>query len=220
MIHIKICGITNWGDAEAAAECGANSLGFNFYAKSPRYVTSVDAAKIRGQLPKGVEAVGVFVNATPADIASTCVSVKVDAVQLHGDESPAVVSELARNIRVIKAFRVEGDFSPATLDQYADAFAILLDGAHTGQYGGTGRITDWGFARRAAESHRIILSGGLKVENVAAAIHFVQPYAVDVASGVESLPGKKDHTKIADFIQEVRRAERKLAPQMEKSNQA
>ena len=209
MIRVKICGITNSADALAAIDAGANLLGFNFYAKSPRRITEDDAAKIRPQLPKKVEAVGIFVNAPTDGVAALCKLLKLDAAQLHGDETPETVAELARSIPVYKAFRVEPDFPLGTLDEYPEAFAFLFDAAHTGQYGGTGRTTDWDVARRAAVGRRIILAGGLKVENVAAAVRIVRPYAVDVASGVESKPGKKDHGRMREFIQEVRRGERK-----------
>ena len=209
MIRVKICGITNAADALAAVDAGANLLGFNFYVKSPRHISEAEAAKIRPQLPKKVEAVGIFVNAPWKDVAALCKSLKLDAAQLHGDETPETVSELAQNVSVWKAFRVEPDFPLNTLDAYADAFAFLFDAAHTGQYGGTGRTTDWDVARRAAVGRRIILAGGLRVENVAAAVRIVRPYAVDVASGVESKPGKKDHGRMREFIQEVRRGERK-----------
>ncbi len=177
MIRVKICGITNSADAMAAIDAGANLLGFNFYEKSPRHIAPAEAAKIRPQLPKRVKAVGIFVNALSADVMALRKSLKLDAVQLHGDESPD--------------------------------FAFLFDAAQTDQYGGKGRATDWDAARRAALSHRIILAGGLKVENVAAAVRIVRPYGIDVASGVESSPGKKDHERLREFIQEVRRAERK-----------
>jgi phosphoribosylanthranilate isomerase len=209
MIRVKICGITNAADALAAIDAGANLLGFNFYAKSPRHLTEAEAAKIRCQLPKKVEAVGIFVNAPPADVAALCKSLKLDAAQLHGDETPETVAELARSVPVFKAFRVEPDFRLGTLDEYPEAFAFLFDAAHTGQYGGTGHSTDWDVAGRAAVGRRIILAGGLNVENVAAAVRIVRPYAVDVASGVESKPGKKDHGLLREFIQEVRRGERK-----------
>jgi phosphoribosylanthranilate isomerase len=209
MVRVKICGITNAADALAAIDAGANLLGFNFYSKSPRHITEAEAAKIRSQLPKKVEAVGIFVNAPPADVATLCKSLKLDAAQLHGDETPETVAELARSIPVYKAFRVEPDFRLQTLDEYAEAFAFLFDAAHTGQYGGTGRTTDWDVARRAAVGRRIILAGGLKVENVAAAVRIVRPYGIDVASGVESKPGKKDHGRLREFIQEVRRGEQK-----------
>jgi phosphoribosylanthranilate isomerase len=220
VVLVKICGITNAPDVRAACEAGANFLGFNFYEKSPRHIAPADASKIRSQLPKNVEAVGIFVNAKPAAIAALSVSVRLDAAQLHGDETPSTVAEVARAIRVFKAFRVGPDFSLATLDQYPGAFAYLLDASHAGQYGGTGRTTDWAIARRAALSSRIILAGGLKVENVAAAVRLVRPFAVDVASGVESKPGKKDHGRLRDFIQEVRRAERQLEEQPEISRES
>jgi phosphoribosylanthranilate isomerase len=215
VVLVKICGITNGPDARAACEAGANLLGFNFYEKSPRHIASADASKIRAQLPPDIEAVGIFVNATPAAVASLALSLRLNTAQLHGDETPPTVAEVARTIRVFKAFRVGPDFSLATLDQYPDAFAFLLDAAHAGQYGGTGRTTDWTLARRAALSRRIILAGGLKVENVAAAIRLVRPFAVDVASGVELKPGKKDHGRMREFILEVRRAERELEEQPE-----
>jgi phosphoribosylanthranilate isomerase len=209
MVRVKICGITNAADALAAVEAGANLLGFNFYEKSARYLTESAAAKIRAQLPENVESVGIFVNASAADIAALCNSLKLHAAQVHGDEPPEAVAELARSVPVIKAFRVEPEFSLKTLDEYGDAFAFLFDAAITGQYGGTGRTTDWDVARRAAKDHRIILAGGLKVENVAAAVRIVRPYGIDVASGVESKPGKKDHGRLREFIQEVRRGEKK-----------
>ena len=209
MIRVKICGITNAADAVAAIEAGANLLGFNFYAKSPRQITEDEAAKIRRELPKKVKAVGIFVNAPPAEAAALCESLKLDAAQLHGDETPETVAELARSLPVFKAFRVEPDFRLGTLDEYPEAFAYLFDAANTGQYGGTGRTTDWDVARRAAVGRRIILAGGLNAENVAAAVRIVRPYAVDVASGVESKPGKKDHGRLREFIREVRRGERK-----------
>jgi phosphoribosylanthranilate isomerase len=209
MIRVKICGITNAADALAAIDVGANLLGFNFYSKSPRHITEAEAAKIRPQLPKKVDAVGIFVNAPLADVAALCKLLKLDAVQLHGDESPKTVAEVARSIPVYKAFRVEPDFPLGTLDEYPEAFAFLFDAAYTGQYGGTGRTTDWDVARRAAVGRRIILAGGLKVENVAAAVRIVRPYGIDVASGVESKPGKKDHGRMREFIEELRRGERK-----------
>ena len=209
MVRVKICGITNAADAIAAIDAGANLLGFNFYEKSARFLTQSAAAKIRLQLPKNVEAVGIFVNKSAADVTAICRSLKLHAAQLHGDESPETVTEVARSVPVIKALRVEPDFPLKTLEEYQDVFAFLFDAAHTGQYGGTGRTSDWDVARRAAKDHRIILAGGLKVENVAAAIRIVRPYGIDVASGVESKPGKKDHGRLREFIQEVRRGEKK-----------
>jgi phosphoribosylanthranilate isomerase len=220
VIRVKICGITNWPDARAACEAGANFIGLNFYEKSPRFISAEDAAKIRAQLPKTVEAVGIFVNAKPGDVLSVCSSLRLDAAQLHGDESPGIVAEVAKSIRVFKAFRVDPEFSLSTLEEYPEAEVLLLDAAHAGQYGGTGRTTDWALARRAALTHRIILAGGLKVENIAAAIRLVRPFAVDVASGVELKPRKKDHGRLREFIQEVRRAELQLEEQPEISRES
>ncbi len=214
MILVKICGITNWPDAKAAVDAGANMLGFNFYEKSLRRVSTVEAATMRAKLPSGVQAVGLFVNAKPSEINSLHAFVRFTAAQLHGDETPAIVSEVSRTAAVIKAFRVAADFPLSTLDKYHDAFAFLLDGSRTGQFGGTGASADWNVARRAVAAHRIILAGGLTPENVGAAIRSVRPYAVDVASGVESKPGKKDHMRVKEFIEEVRRVEQQFeAPQ-------
>src|SRR5258707_2214100 len=209
MVRVKICGITSVADAQAAIDAGANLLGFNFYPKSPRHIDEGAAAKIRSGLPQRVKAVGIFVNRLPAEVIALRSSLHLDAVQLHGDEPPETVAEIASLAPVIKAFRVEPEFPLATLDSYARACAFLFDAANTDQYGGTGCATDWDVARRASPSHRIILAGGLKVENVAAAVRIVRPYGVDVASGVESSPGKKDYGRLREFIQEVRRGERK-----------
>jgi phosphoribosylanthranilate isomerase len=214
MILVKICGITNWPDAKAACDAGANMLGFNFYEKSLRRVSTVEAATMRAKLPSGVQAVGLFVNAKPAEINSLHAFVRFAAAQLHGDETPTVVSEVARTVPVIKAFRVAADFQLSTLDRYHDAIAFLFDGSRAGQFGGTGATADWNVARRAVAAHRIILAGGLTPENVGPAIRSVRPYGVDVASGIESKPGKKDHPRLREFIEQVRRAEQELdAPQ-------
>lgn len=218
MVRVKICGVTNLLDAVAACEAGANSLGFNFYAKSPRVVATSHAARIRAQLPKNIETVGVFVNTAPADVIGTVVTVRLNAAQLHGDEPPDIVRSLSRTVTVIKAFGVEAEFPLASLDKYKGAYAFLFDAPSTGQYGGTGHSTDWDVARRAALTHRIILAGGLKVDNVAAAIRIVRPYGVDVASGVEIKPGKKDHGRMREFIEEVRRAEKELGEKPESAS--
>jgi phosphoribosylanthranilate isomerase len=209
MVRVKICGITNAADALAAVDAGADLLGFNFYAKSPRRIAEDEAAKIRPRLPREVDAVGIFVNAPTADVAALCRSLKLDAAQLHGDETAETVAELAGSVPIVKAFRVDLDFDLRTLKDYSRAFAFLFDAVVSGQYGGTGHSTDWDAAKQAAVKHRIILAGGLKVENVAAAVRIVRPYGIDVASGVESKPGKKDHGRLREFIREVRRGELK-----------
>lgn len=210
MVRVKICGITNWPDARLACDAGAHALGFNFYPPSPRSLSPAAAWEIRRRLPPFVEAVGVFVNWAPAAVGTLAASLRLQAAQLHGDETPKAVAALARRIAVIKVLRVDRSFSLARLAKYRAASAFLLDGSRAGQYGGTGQRGDWGLARRAAQSRLIILAGGLTPENVAAAIRAVRPYAVDVASGVESQPGKKDPVKLREFVQEAERAGREL----------
>jgi phosphoribosylanthranilate isomerase len=207
MVLVKICGITNFSDAQAAVDAGANALGLNFYPRSPRFIAKADAARIRIRLPEDVESVGVFVNAAAAEVAAMYRDVRFSAAQLHGNETPELVAELSHMLKVIKAFGVAADFPLEKLEEFRGACAFLLDAAQAGQYGGTGHTTDWAVARKAVATHRIILAGGLKVENVGEAIRFVRPYGVDVASGVETKPGRKDHGQLREFIQEVRRAE-------------
>jgi phosphoribosylanthranilate isomerase len=218
MTLIKICGITNLADALAACEAGADVIGLNFYRLSPRMVSVEDAREIRTRLPAGVGTFGVFVNEESREILRVMREVGLDALQLHGDEEPGVVTELARVAPVFKALRVGADFSAATLEKYADAAGFLFDAAEgaAGQYGGTGRLADWGVAQQAARGHRIFLAGGLSPENVGAAIAQVRPYGVDVASGVESTPGLKDHERLREFIVAARQADRVMTPTAEK----
>ena len=218
MTLVKICGITSIADARAAWEAGADVLGMNFYSKSPRAVSLARAIEIRAEIPARVQVFGVFVNADPVAIMEVFRAVRLDAVQLHGDEPSREVAQLAGVASVFKALRVGPDFSAAALEKYPEAFGFLFDAAAgaPGQYGGTGRLADWGVAQQAARGHRIILAGGLTAENVAAAILQVRPYGVDVASGVESVPGTKDHHLLRDFIREARRADQQLNVPAEK----
>jgi phosphoribosylanthranilate isomerase len=211
MVRVKICGITNARDARAACELGAYALGFNFYEKSPRAIAPAEAWNLRKQLPGTVEAVGIFVNWEPAAVLALASALRLPAVQLHGDEAPQDVALCAKKVLVIKAFRVTPGVSLRDLAKFRSASGFLLDAACAGQYGGTGHTTDWAFARRAAATRPIILSGGLAPENVADAIRAVRPQAVDVASGVEARPGKKDYGKMCEFFAEVERANRELA---------
>jgi len=194
--RVKICGITTWADARLSVDLGASALGFNFYPPSPRAISPADAWSIIRRLPPFVEAVGVFVNWPPLVVDALARALRLGSVQLHGAESPAEVDELVRKQRVIKAVQVKRGFRVASLARFRAADAILLDGFAPGLHGGTGRTLDWKLARAAARYGRIILAGGLKPENVAEAVRVAQPYAVDVASGVEARPGRKDPGKL------------------------
>ncbi|MGB2676983.1 MAG: phosphoribosylanthranilate isomerase [Candidatus Acidiferrum sp.] len=215
MVRVKICGITNPDDACLATEFGAHALGFNFYEKSPRAVSPADAWKIRRKLAPFISAVGIFVDWKPSAVTALATSLRLDAVQLHGDECARHVDFCAKRLPVIKVLHVGPDFSERLFPRFRSAFAFLLDAAPEAnepkQFGGTGRTVDWSLACKLAASHRIILAGGLTPENVAEAIRTVCPYAVDVASGVESRPGKKDPGKLRAFFDEVARAQRNPA---------
>lgn len=206
--RVKICGITNWADAQLAVAAGADALGFNFYPRSPRYIEPRAAARIARRLRKKVTKVGVFVDETPGAVRRTADAVGLDAVQLHGAERPSRVREIAAYLPAIKVFRVRPGFAPSRLNRYPTATAFLLDGYVPGRRGGTGRHFDWDLARRAARYGRVVLAGGLRPENVAEAISRARPYAVDVCSGIESRPGKKDPAKLREFMRQVKRARR------------
>jgi phosphoribosylanthranilate isomerase len=203
--RVKICGITTWDDARLSIDLGASALGFNFYPPSPRSISPAEAWSIIRRLPPFVEAVGVFVNWPPLVVDAMARAVRLGAVQLHGAESPGEVAELGRKRRVIKAVTVKRGFRPASLRKYR-VDAILLDGFARGLHGGTGRTLDWTLARAAGRHARIILAGGLTPENVAEAIRAAEPYAVDVASGVEARPGRKDHAKLRALFAAVESA--------------
>jgi len=205
-VKVKICGITNWKDAKRAVDAGADFLGFNFYAKSPRFISPAEARRIVRRLPKRVSAVGVFVNESDEKMRDTARAVGLDMLQLHGDESPSVVARLGRALPVIKAVRAGKSFRPAQLAKFRRASAILLDGFDRGLRGGTGKTFDWRVARRAKRYGRIFLAGGLTPENVGEAIRTAEPYAVDVCSGVEAEPGKKDPKRVRALMHAVEAA--------------
>jgi phosphoribosylanthranilate isomerase len=205
MLKIKICGITNLDDALAAADAGADSLGFNFYKKSPRYIDPQKAAEIIAQLPPLIMPVGIFVNEHEDRIREIQQLTCILTVQLHGDESPEFCQRFASH--VIKAFQVRDKESLKAMAHYRVG-AFLLDSYREGVRGGTGTTFDWHLAVVAKTFGRIILAGGLTPENVAEAVKLVQPYGVDVAGGVEKEKGIKDHAKLKKFITEVRRASR------------
>lgn len=197
MVKVKICGITNITDAVFAAEAGADALGFVFYDKSPRCINPLVAAEIIAKLPPFIQTVGLFVNETTEQINWTADYCGLDLVQLHGDESPDDCLEVNR--RVIKAFRVQNNVSIEPLKKYQVA-GFLLDAWCPDCYGGTGKKFNWELAGAARQYGPIILAGGLTADNVAEAVRQVQPYGVDVSSGVESAPGRKDQKKVRDFI--------------------
>lgn len=205
MVKVKVCGITNLEDALGAAEAGADALGFNFYARSPRYIAPEAARGIISELPPAIFCVGVFVNEeSPAAVARTAAAAGVGAVQLHGDESPEYCAVLGE-WRVIKALRVGKDFSPDEATKYP-VESILLDAFSASARGGTGETFDWKLARETrAVVAEVYLAGGLTPENVAGAIAAVEPYAVDVCSGVEHAPGRKDGARVRAFIAAVQR---------------
>jgi len=201
MVKVKICGITSLDDARMAVDAGADALGFVFYDKSPRYINPVAAAKIIAKLPPFVQTVGLFVNEEVEQVNWTADFCGLDVVQLHGDESPEDCLEVKR--RVIKVFRIQNIVSIEPLKKY-QVSGYLLDAWCPDCYGGTGKTFNWEVAAAARQYGRIILAGGLSADNVAEALQAVQPYAVDVSSGVESAPGKKDAEKVKKFIKRAK----------------
>ena len=199
MVKIKICGITNLADAEVAVKAGADALGFVLYPKSPRYVPPARAAEIIRALPPFCETVAVLVDPSVTEIEEIAREVPFTHWQLHGKETPELVCAIKPR-RTIKALRLPWEGDAATLAAY-DVSAFLLD-TPCREHGGSGKTFDWDLVAAFREQTRkpLILSGGLTVDNVGAAIRRVQPYGVDVSSGVETAPGVKDHEKIRKFI--------------------
>ena len=196
--RVKICGITNLVDAQAAIEAGADALGFIFHAQSPRYVTVEQATEIAKLIPPFIMRVGVFVDAPEAFIQRAISGAGLAMLQFHGDEAPEAC--LRYGLMSMKAFRMKDESTLAQIPKYpTDAY--LLDAYSPTAPGGTGHTFNWDLALEAQKFGKpIFLSGGLTPENVAEAIHKVDPFGVDVSSGVESSPGKKDHRKIRAFI--------------------
>ena len=217
MTRVKICGLTNLADARAAIAAGADLLGFNFYRPSPRYISPSAAAEIIAELrvqggldgnPLSFQCVGVFVNAPLEEVLAIQTLCELDLLQMSGDETAEYMQ--AAGARAFKALR---PLAPAATQADLLRFAplsgarqpsFLLDASHTQLYGGTGKTADWTLARKIAGQYPILLAGGLTPANVVRAIRIVQPWGVDVASGVERAPGLKDSTKMRDFIQAVK----------------
>lgn len=202
MTKVKICGITNSEDALLSAKFGADTLGFNFYSKSARYVTPETVREIVEQIPANVLKVGVFVNESLDKIVEIARVAKLDALQLHGEEAPEFAAELkARtNLEIIKAFRVSSDFVPEDVLRYK-VDAILLDAYSPKEHGGTGETFDWEIAKKVREIFpKMYLAGGLSHENIREAVERVKPFAVDSCSSLESKKGIKDLQKVKEFI--------------------
>jgi phosphoribosylanthranilate isomerase len=200
MVRVKICGIKRLEDAVAAVDAGADAIGLNFWRPGRRYIAPETARVIARVLPPFVARVGVFADEDPETIRKIAALCALDALQLHGSESPEFCRQFDRP--VIKSVKIRGPESVEGLARY-DVAAFLLDAHVPGEMGGTGQRFDWSLAVRAKEAGPVILSGGLTPENVEAAIRAATPYAVDVASGVET-GGQKDPAKIRAFVARVR----------------
>jgi phosphoribosylanthranilate isomerase len=210
--RIKICGLTREEDVQAAVAAGADAIGFVFYPKSPRYVTPARAAALLRAVPPFVSTVGLFVNATPDEVAATVREAPLALLQLHGDESvdQAAAIAAAAGRQFLKVFRVKPDTTAAELLEYeqlcraaSPRFTSLLLDTYVDAYGGAGKGFDWSLVPKEL-APRVVLSGGLSVHNATDAVVDVRPYAVDISSGVEAAKGIKDARKIADFVAAVR----------------
>lgn len=205
--RVKVCGITNLEDALHAVAAGADALGFVFYRPSPRYIKPADAAKIIAALPPFVVSVGLFVNEDEDSVAAILQATGVDLIQFHGDETPEFCSRFERPF--IKALRVDSERHSlsdvtAMVETFAEARGVLLDTYRQGIPGGTGEVFDWDLVPSCRQN--IILAGGLDPRNVAAAVHRVSPFAVDVSGGVEASHGIKDADKVTQFISAAKAA--------------
>ncbi|MBF0626701.1 MAG: phosphoribosylanthranilate isomerase [Magnetococcales bacterium] len=201
--RIKICGITRLEDALAAVEAGADALGFVFYERSKRYIDPREVARILDAIPPFITITGLFVNAGRDAIRATASVCRLDVIQLHGDEAPGACRGLPG--RVIKAVRVGGPEDLMGLERFP-VQGLLLDAKVADHYGGSGQMFDWSLISGYRCALPMILAGGLNPDNVVSAVRQVRPYAVDVSSGVEVMPGVKDPEKMAQFVRRVRQA--------------
>jgi phosphoribosylanthranilate isomerase len=208
-MEIKICGITNMEDAVMAFAYGADALGFIFYEKSPRYVSPETAMRFIRNLPDDISKVGVFVNHDMHAVREIYDFCGLDLIQLHGDESPTYCREFPQSI-LIKAISPGSEEDLGIVKQYS-VKAIMIDAREAGLYGGTGKKSNWELAAKLKEVHPLVLSGGLNPGNILPAIRTVSPDAVDVNSGVELSPGKKDPKKVQSVIETVRTPGKKSA---------
>lgn len=200
-VRVKLCGITRLEDALLGVELGVDALGFNFVAGSPRRITAETARAITGALPPFVTKVGVFADELPRVMEATALLAGLNCLQLHGDEAPEICAAIA--LPWYKAHRVGAGFDPAIVTRWRSG-TFLLDARVPGVKGGTGRTFDWAVARQAGAYGRAIMAGGIGPENVERAIEVGRPYAVDVNSGVESAPGRKDRRRLIELMRRVR----------------
>ena len=216
MTRVKICGITNLEDALVSAKFGADALGFNFYAKSPRYISPEKAREIIEQLPANILKVGVFVNETLEKITEIAETARLDALQLHGEETPEFARELKAKtgLEIIKAFRVSPEFRHEDVLLY-DTDAILLDAYNPKEHGGTGETFDWQIAKQVQEIFpKMYLAGGLNIKNVSWAVNRLSPYYIDVCSGIEAEKGRKNRTHLINFLK-VAKFDHKIKDKLE-----
>ena len=201
-VKVKICGLTNVDDVLDAIEFGADYLGFNFYPDSPRFLPKEQAIKVFEEIPGNIPKVGVFVNEPIQDVLDLAVELELDYLQFHGDEKPEELNPLGRPW--FKVFRLKSESDLEIIPQY-DCEWILVDAYSEKAYGGTGVTAHWDLVREAAKfNKKIILAGGLTEENISVAVATVNPFMVDVASGVESSPGIKDRQRMEIFIQRAK----------------
>jgi phosphoribosylanthranilate isomerase len=202
-VRIKFCGITHPDDLRSAADAGADAVGFNFYPKSPRFVTRSTAQALVRMTPSGIVPVGVFVEATAREMRSSAIELGLQEIQWHGDGSVRVSG--CGPYPLVVAYRVQGpaDLEMIRADVARHQSTVLIDAHVPGQFGGTGQTAPWHLLAGFDPGMPVILAGGLTPENVAEAVRIVRPYGVDVASGVESEPGRKDPDKMRRFVEAV-----------------
>jgi phosphoribosylanthranilate isomerase len=198
-MRVKICGITNYEDAKLCCDLGTDAVGFIFYEKSKRYVHVNIAKEIIKELPAFVSKIGVFVNENSKTINTISKEIKLTGIQLHGDEPPEIISEI--HMPVIKTFRVNNDFDFSILNNYANC-NFLLDTHSTEEYGGTGQTFNWGIIPPEVQK-KIILAGGISIDNIEYIFKNIHPVAVDLSSSVEKYPGKKDEIKLKKFFDKI-----------------
>lgn len=202
-VKIKFCGLTRPRDVAAAAALGVDFLGFNFHPASPRFVGNLEPAALLSRVPQGILKVGIFVDLPPDEVRRLAERWALDLLQLHGELPPE--SLLDYGLPIIKVLRLRDAESLAELERYAPAY-FLLDAYHPGLHGGTGRVLDWGLGAEAVRRSPVpvLLAGGLTPENVAGAARQIQPFGVDVASGIEEAPGRKSAERMAAFVAALR----------------